>query len=479
MNNFFHLFKMKFFSKTEKDIMRIALPAIFESLLTTFATMIDTKMVANLGSNAVSAVSITNQPRLFMMTIFFAISTVVSILVARYYGRNDKKSANSIFFTGFIASFVIGVTICGIVAACSRPIMSLFSSKHPELLDASSEYFFIVVIGSIFNALFLSINAGLRGCGYTHLTFICSLVSTIVNIFFNYLFIEGHWGAPRLEIKGAAIATALGFVCASIVSIAFAFKSKFFVNFKYVIKEKAYITKKAIKEIFLLWYKVLLENLLTRVGYLFSGFVIGLLPSSADISSYSIGMNFMNITLALGDGFSQSSIALVGKNTGAKNYQKVKDYSFSSLRLGIVLSSILVIVYACAGPNIYSFFIKSDDAFYTKIMELGRIASFIIAAVAPIQIIQIITNGILRGSGDVKYPLIAATISVTIINPIFAYLLAIVANLGGTGIWIATLISQATRMILLIVYMPNRFKQVKAQIENELLLESKKEINKE
>lgn len=465
MSNFFHLIKEKFFSKTEAEIMRIAIPAIFESLLTTFATMIDTKMVANLGSQAISAVSITNQPRLFMMTIFFAISTVVSILVARYYGQKERKKANSVFFTGFISSLVLGIVVCGIVAACSRPIMTLFSTKHPELLDDAASYFAIVVAGSLFNAIFLSINAGLRGCGHTNLTFICSLVSTGVNIFFNYLFIEGHWGAPRLGIKGAALATVLGFIAASIVSIAVASRSKYFVNFKSVFKEKAFVTKQAIKEMFLLWYKVLLENLLTRVGYLFSGFVVGLLPSSADISSYSIGMNFMNITLALGDGFSNASVALVGKSCGEKDYEKVKKYSSSSLRLGLTLSSILIIVYACAGSYIYAFFLKPDDKYYKEIIELGRVTSYIIAAIVPVQIIQIIINGVLRGSGDVKYPLIAATISVTIVNPIFAYLLGIATGYGVLGIWIASLISQAVRMALLVAYMPKRMKKIKAEIE--------------
>ncbi len=56
--------------KITKDIFEIGIPSFLETLFTTFAGIIDSKMVSELGITAISAVSVTNQPRLFIFSIF-------------------------------------------------------------------------------------------------------------------------------------------------------------------------------------------------------------------------------------------------------------------------------------------------------------------------------------------------------------------------------------------------------------------------
>src|SRR5574344_2528520 len=75
----------------KKEVWGIGGPAIIESLFTTFASIIDTKMVSALGVTAISAVSVTNQPKLFVFCLFFAINVAVSALVARCMGQKDRK----------------------------------------------------------------------------------------------------------------------------------------------------------------------------------------------------------------------------------------------------------------------------------------------------------------------------------------------------------------------------------------------------
>lgn len=79
---------------------------------------------------------------------------------------------------------------------------------------------------SIFSVISMCINAAQRGCGNTKIAFYTNLISSLVNVVFNYLLIEGNLGAPRLEIKGAAIATILGTVVASIISFSSLFSKK-------------------------------------------------------------------------------------------------------------------------------------------------------------------------------------------------------------------------------------------------------------
>ena len=77
----------------------VAWPAMAESFFVTLAGMIDTMMVSALGSYAVAAVGLTNQPKFIALTLFFGINIAVSALVARRKGEQRRESANEILLT--------------------------------------------------------------------------------------------------------------------------------------------------------------------------------------------------------------------------------------------------------------------------------------------------------------------------------------------------------------------------------------------
>lgn len=65
-----------------KQIATIGIPAVIESILSVFIGSVDTKMISGLGKGAVSAVSFTLQPKLILLSVFYAMGTAVSVFVA-------------------------------------------------------------------------------------------------------------------------------------------------------------------------------------------------------------------------------------------------------------------------------------------------------------------------------------------------------------------------------------------------------------
>ncbi|MEG2843004.1 MAG: MATE family efflux transporter, partial [Ruthenibacterium sp.] len=193
--------------------MKIGFPAILEYLCTAFASIIDSQMVSSLGVASISAVSVTNQPRLFILSCFFALFTVMTSLTAKYVGQNDRKSVNRLLLAGILCTTLASIVISVLSVALATPIMRLCSNQ-PDTMANSVLYFRILMGGIIANTLYMGINAILRGCGKTIYTFLSNVIFCGVNIFFNYLLIEGHWGFPAWGIGGAAIATVLGTVAA-------------------------------------------------------------------------------------------------------------------------------------------------------------------------------------------------------------------------------------------------------------------------
>jgi len=78
-----------------KQIIVIGVPAVIESIISVIISTIDTKMISGLGKGAVSAVSFTSQPKLIILSIFFALGTTVSVFVAQALGRHDREEANA------------------------------------------------------------------------------------------------------------------------------------------------------------------------------------------------------------------------------------------------------------------------------------------------------------------------------------------------------------------------------------------------
>ena len=202
----------------------MAWPAIVESFFVAFAGLVDSFMVSRMGAYAVAAVGLTTQPKFMGLAMFFAVNVSISALVARRFGERKRRDANSVFLTAAIFVIIAAVTLSILFVACADPIIRLCGSSDatPEDIathNAAVSYFRIIMGGMIFNCIQMAINSAQRGTGNTRITMRTNVTSNLVNIVLNYLLIEGHLGFPALGIVGAALATVLGTVVSSIMSI--------------------------------------------------------------------------------------------------------------------------------------------------------------------------------------------------------------------------------------------------------------------
>lgn len=185
------------------------------------------------------------------------------------------------------------------------------------------------------------------------------------------------------------------------------------------------------------------ETLATRLGFFLTG-VMAARIGTDPFAVHQVGMTFMNLAFAFGDGMQSAVLALAGRSMGEKDPKKAEEYGAVCQRMGLVLSLTLAAVMLIFGRFFFGLFFDEP-----ALINMGVMVSCFIAFTIPIQISQIIYNGTLRGVGDTKYTLFAAFISVTIVNPIVTALLTIVFPLGLVGIWIGILSNQATRQIML------------------------------
>ena len=158
-----------------KKAISVAWPAMTESFFVTLAGMIDTMMVAGLGSYAVAAVGLTNQPKFIGLTIFFGINVAVSALVARRRGENRRESAHEILLTATALTILLCAVITVLFVVFAPQIMEMAGSNE-DTHEAAVEYFQIIMGGMFFNVLTMIINAAQRGSGNTRISMTTNLI---------------------------------------------------------------------------------------------------------------------------------------------------------------------------------------------------------------------------------------------------------------------------------------------------------------
>lgn len=425
-----------------QETIRLAWPAVLESFFISLAGMIDTMMVSSLGTYAVAAVGLTTQPKFITLAVFFSTNVAVSALVARRKGQNDRRNANEVLVTALWFTIAACLVLSIVSVALADPIITLCGSNM-DTHEAAVTYFRVIQGGMIFNVLTMVINAAQRGAGNTRIAMTTNVVSSLVNICFNYLLINGNFGFPEWRLFGAAVATVLGTVASFAMSLHSLFKKNSFVSIPYIFKEKVKASREVLKSIWHLTYNLLIENFAMRVGFMTTAVIAARLGTDA-FAAHQVGMNFLSLTFSFGDGMQVAAVALIGRSLGEKKPAKAKIYGSMCQHVGLAISIVLAIIFFFFGKALFSLFFAAPD-----ILSDGVLISRFIIVIALFQISQVIYGGCLRGAGDVKYCLFASLLSVTIIRTIVTWLLTSVFTLGLTGIWIGVLSDQFSRFVLL------------------------------
>ena len=415
-----------------------------------FAGLVDSLMVSSLGSYAVAAVGLTTQPKFMGLALFFAINVAISALVARRRGEEKQDEANRILSTAivFIVTGAIVLSILFVVLA--SPIIRLCGSTA-DTHDSAVAYFRIVMGGMIFNCIQMGINSAQRGAGNTKITMRTNVTSNTVNIISNYLLINGHFGFPALGIHGAALATVLGTVVASVMSVLSILKPDGFISLPYIIKNRIYPAAKSFFNLVHVGYSVFFEQLLMRIGFMLTAIMAANQGTDA-MAAHQVGMNIMGLSFSFGDGLQAAAVALIGRSLGAGDEDLAKEYGGICRMFGGIIAICLAVLYFIGARPLMSLFFEEEH-----IVEIGVRIMWVIIFVVVFQISQVVYMGCLRGAGDTFYTAVASTISVTFIRTAGGYLGGYIFGLGIVGIWLGVLADQVSRFLFASV----RFKKGK------------------
>ena len=200
------------------DLWMLLVPLVVEQLLNSLMGTADSIMVSNVGSAAISAVSLVDSINILVIQAFYALAAGGTIVCSQSIGQRDKKNAEE---SARQLVFVVASISTAVMAVClltRGPLLRLiFGSVEADVMEAARIYFFYTALSFPFIALYDAGSSIYRAQGNTRLPMTIAVVSNGLNIAGNAVLI---WGF-HLGVAGAAIATLGSRVISAVVVLAF------------------------------------------------------------------------------------------------------------------------------------------------------------------------------------------------------------------------------------------------------------------
>jgi len=423
-------------------MMRIAMPAIIEMMSIAFIGMTSTAMVGRMGPEAVAAVGLTGQPRMLFMAILFALNVGVTAIISRRKGEGDRDAARAILRQAVELALVIGLTMTTLATILATPVMKLSGAKS-DTIGPATMYFRISSASLFLSSLTSTICAAQRGVGNTRVTMVVNITANIVNVSFHFLLIEGRFIFPRMGVAGAGTALALSTVAGSSLAVASLFRKDAYL--KISPGDNWAFNRDIINQIVKIGGNSVFEQVCLRIGFFIYSRIIAEIGTQA-FAAHQIASQMMNISFTFADGVAIATTSLVGQNLGMKRPDLSVMYGKVGQRIALSVSLVLMLLSVVA--RFWFPVLFTNDA---EVIKLAAGIILILGFIQPFQMSGIIMAGSLRGSGDVRYVAFTMLIAVAIMRPVMAYILVFPLGAGLVGAWLAILVDQGLRSVLLYV----------------------------
>lgn len=210
----------------------IAIPIIIQNGITNFVSMLDNIMVGQVGSLEMSGVSIVNGLMFVFSLCVFGASSGAGIFTAQFYGSDDHKGIRYTFRFKVLCCTVFSLLAAGFFVLTGESLIKLYlqGEGSPEdaalVLQYGKDYLAMTYWGFVPFAISNAYSSTLRETGQTTVPMAAGITAVFVNLILNYVLIFGHFGAPVLGVKGAAIATAISRYVELTILVVWTYKHK-------------------------------------------------------------------------------------------------------------------------------------------------------------------------------------------------------------------------------------------------------------
>ena len=376
-----------------KSIITFAIPLLIGNLFQQLYNTVDSIVVGNfVGKEALAAVGSTTTIINMLVGFFMGLSTGASVIISQYFGAKDHKKLHAAVHTSIAMTFLLGIimTFVGIVLS---PTLLKFMNTPDDVIPLSSLYLKIYFAGIIGLMLYNMGSSILRAIGDSkkplYFLIFSSIVNTILDLVFVVLFGMG--------VDGVAWATLIAQASSAVLILYTLYKSK--EPYRLILKDLK-LDMEMFKKMINIGLPAGFQQSITAFSNIFVQGYINVFGSSV-MAGWSSYLKVDSFVLLPMQSIALASTTFVGQNIGAKQLDRAKQGTKTSLMISVSTTIVLSILLNILGKYVLYIFTTDQEVIQNGMMMMRIFSPFYF-----VMCFTQIYAGALRGAGDSKAPMI-------------------------------------------------------------------------
>jgi len=413
-----------------QHILRIAGPAIAGQSSQVIVSIVNTSMVGRLENAHIqlAAMGLGFLGTMAVTSFFSSLSTGTHVLIARRQGENNPQGVGEVLNSSLFIAFVLG-TIFGLVGYLASHSIIDFFSANDEVTEAGAAFMKYQFLGLPFFLLLVSYRGFFFGIGHTKIFMISAIIINIFNIAFNYLFMFGAFGFPRMQLAGAGVGYTLSMVLGWLFFFSVTFISNYRKQYRYYSRIR--IAKDIIIQIVKISFPVSMQNILILLGFLVFVAITGIIGTIEQAAS-NVVITALFLSIMPCFGFGIASQTLIGQSLGKGNQRYAQAYGYETAKLATIFTILIGLIFVLIPDAILTVITNERVVIDTArpLLQVAGVAQVFYGS-------GIIYASALQAAGATVYVMFIEIITHWIIFLPLTFLFGITLNGGIVGAWLA------------------------------------------
>lgn len=412
---------------TNRQLVQLILPLLFEQLLNITVGLADSMMVSTIGEASISAVSLVDSISNLMIYIFAALATGGAAVAGQYLGQGKQKDAcdagQQLIF--LLASVSLALTFL-LYAFRTFLLTHLFGHIDHDVMAATRTYYTIVMASIPAIALYNGGTALLRTMSRSDATLLISMLMNAANVLGNYILIF-HF---HFDVAGVAIPTLISRILAAVIALVLLCNKKQVLYLS--APSKFRVNRHLMRNITYIGIPSSIENGSFQLGRLILFSLISTF-GTASIVANAVGNTIGNFHCFAGQAVSLGLTPVISQCIGANHFDKARYYMHKLSSVTYALMGSINILLILAIPLILQIYdLDAQSARLAGAVMFLHSSSAIILWVPAFMIPHF-----LRATGDAKYTMRVSMTTMWLIRVLLAYFLGKYMGYGVLGVWFA------------------------------------------
>lgn len=418
-------------------IVGLSIPSMLAQISTVLMFFIDASMVGHLGAEASASIGLIESTTWLVGSLLSAAATGFSVQVAHFIGANDFVKARQVFRHALICGLAFSVCL-SLIGVGIHSHLPYWLGGCADIASASSGYFLIYSLVLPFVYLYHTSEMMLKSAGNMHTPSVMAILVCICDVIFNYIFIY----VCKLGVVGAAMGTALAYICISLPNLYLSACKNRMLNLRQD-HVRFHWVKEYVQRACKISIPIAIQNILMSGAQIVSTMIVAPLGNIA-IAAHSFAITAESLCYMPGYGIGDAATTLVGQTHGAGRIDLCRNFAYMTVGLGMLVMALMGVIMYVFAPEMIGVLSPVE-----AIRQLGTTCLRIEAFAEPFFAASIVTYCVCVGAGDTFKPAAINLGTMWLVRLTLAYALS--KSYGLEGVWIAMATELTFRGVLFLI----------------------------